>query len=213
MCPVDEEVDPQKMEDDGEAMDKIPYRVARTPSELESIRRHFSASTSQVHVTALDEVVSVNSFFTVAVFVGITLTTSNLHVGSPNDAKHECIPGPSTFKRLIVYEVVAFSFFQFSSLVAHGLKLLMVFKNSKEASVDSATMNHKLLRLGILASAVGSGAGTVFLMLSLINYVQLRFGSLVCGDSWVLQAAVPLIVLVSTGVVIFISAVFYAFLH
>ncbi|KAJ7009139.1 hypothetical protein NC653_007699 [Populus alba x Populus x berolinensis] len=59
-----------------------------------------SSSTTSVHVTALDGIVNVNSLFTVAVFVGIDMA-----------------------KNLLVFEVVSFSFFLFSSLVAQGLKL------------------------------------------------------------------------------------------
>ncbi|EFJ33449.1 hypothetical protein SELMODRAFT_407244 [Selaginella moellendorffii] len=125
---------------------------------------------TQVHVTTLDEVVSVNSFFTIAVFLGLSFSSTKAA-----DLETDCPVGPDAVKYLLLYEVLAFASFLFSSLVAHGLKLYIIFANSNliEES-QAAEINNRLLRIGMLASAIGSVAGTIFLMLSMISLIELR---------------------------------------
>ncbi|CDY36238.1 BnaC07g20920D [Brassica napus] len=90
---------------------------------------HSTASTTSVHISALDGIVNANSLFTVAVFVGITFD-------QPRDLnladKTECNAGRDVERDLVVFEVISFAFFLFSSLVAQGLKLTINLLNSKE---------------------------------------------------------------------------------
>ena len=95
-----------------------------------------SSSTTSVHVTALDGLVNVNSFFTIAVFVGLSLTTP----GQQSLENRACDAGIDVAKKLLVFEVVSFSFFLFSSLVAQGLKLAINLQNSKD--VDEVLKAH-----------------------------------------------------------------------
>jgi hypothetical protein len=85
-------------------------------------------------------------------------------------------------KNLLIFEVTSFSAFLFSSLIAQGLKLAIIINNSKELhEAVKGHINNKLLRLGMLASAFGSVMGCVFLMLSMVNVIQIRLGVLSCG--------------------------------
>lgn len=90
---------------------------------------HSTASTTSVHISALDGIVNANSLFTVAVFVGITFD-------QPRDLnladRTECNAGRDVERDLVVFEVISFAFFLFSSLVAQGLKLTINLLNSKE---------------------------------------------------------------------------------
>ena len=90
---------------------------------------HSTTSTTSVHVTALDGIVSANSLFTVAVFVGISFD-------QPSDLtltdRTECSAGRDVERDLVVFEVISFAFFLFSSLVAQGMKLAINLLNSKE---------------------------------------------------------------------------------
>jgi hypothetical protein len=61
-------------------------------------------------------------------------------------------------------------------------------------------------RVGILLSAVGSVAGCGFLMMAVVNVVQVKLGRLGCGAAW--AAVVPL---VPAAMLIYIGIVFYAF--
>ncbi|KAL1816894.1 uncharacterized protein LOC108220374 [Daucus carota subsp. sativus] len=176
-------------------------------------RSHSSSTTSttSVHVTALDGLVNVNSLFTIAVFVGLSLTTPNQRSLENRSA---CDAGNDIAKKLLVFEVVSFSFFLFSSLVAQGLKLAINLLNSKD--VDEAFRAHislKVLRFGMLGSAVGSVMGCLFLMLSMINVIQIRLGMLSCGSKQTVHSVTALVVLVTSALVVYISTAVYAFLH
>ncbi|KAJ7961703.1 Maternal effect embryo arrest protein [Quillaja saponaria] len=154
-----------------------------------------SSSTTSVHVTALDGLVNVNSLFTIAVFVGLSLTTQGQH-SLENTA---CDAGIDVARKLLVFEVVSFSFFLFSSLVAQGLKLAINLLNSKD--VDEAFRAHinlKVLRFGMMGSAIGSVMGCLFLMLSMVNVIEIRLGMLSCGSKSAIHAVTALVVLVGT---------------
>jgi hypothetical protein len=164
-----------------------------------------------VHVTALDGIVNVNSLFTVAVFVGLSLTTPNQR---SLENRISCDAGIDMAKNLLVFEVVSFSFFLFSSLVAQGLKLAINLLNSKD--VDEAFRAHinlKALRFGMMGSAIGSVIGCVFLMLSMINVIEIRLGMLSCGSKSTVHAVTALVLLVSSALLVYISTAVYAFLH
>ncbi|KAL7264044.1 hypothetical protein ACSBR1_002076 [Camellia fascicularis] len=169
-----------------------------------------SSTTTSVHVTALDGLVNVNSLFTIAVFVGLSLTTPHQHSLNPST----CDAGIDLAKKLLVFEVVSFSFFLFSSLVAQGLKLAINILNSRD--VDEAFRAHiniKVLRFGMVGSAVGSVMGCLFLMLSMINVVEIKLGTLSCGSKSTVISAAALIVLVTSGLLVYVSTTVYAFLH
>ncbi|KAA3458522.1 maternal effect embryoarrest 60 [Gossypium australe] len=180
-------------------------RLTSTPSSSSS------SSKTSVHVTALDGLVNVNSLFTVAVFVGLSLTTPGQH---SLENRAPCDAGADVAKKLLVFEVVSFSFFLFSSLVAQGLKLAINLLNSKD--VDEAFRAHinlKVLRFGMMGSAVGSVMGSLFLMLSMVNVIEIRLGMLSCGSKSSVHAAAALVVLVSSALLVYISTAVYAFLH
>ncbi|XP_042496211.1 uncharacterized protein LOC122075303 [Macadamia integrifolia] len=168
-----------------------------------------SSSSTSVHVTALDGLVNVNSLFTIAVFVGISLTTPGQH---SLENKGVCDAGPDVAKRLFSFEVVSFSFFLFSSLVAQGLKLTIILLNSKD--VDEAFRVHinlKVLRLGMMASAAGSVMGCVFLVLSMVNAIEIRLGLLSCGSEYAVGAVAALVTLVFSGILVYVSTAIYSF--
>ncbi|RXH97932.1 hypothetical protein DVH24_010257 [Malus domestica] len=170
-----------------------------------------SSSTTSVHVTALDGLVNVNSLFTIAVFVGLSLATP----GQKSLANRiSCDAGNDVAKKLLVFEVVSFSFFLFSSLVAQGLKLAINLLNSK--NVEDAFRGHinlKVLRFGMLGSAFGSVLGCVFLVLSMVNVIQIKLGLLSCGSKSAIHAVAVLVVLVTSALLVYISTAVYAFLH
>lgn len=84
------------------------------------------AEMRQLHVTALEEVMSVNSFFTAAVFIGLSFNASQT-----TSLVSNCIAGDEVAKHLVVSEVTAFSCFLFSTLIAQGLKLQMTLTSLK----------------------------------------------------------------------------------
>ncbi|WOH01917.1 hypothetical protein DCAR_0521303 [Daucus carota subsp. sativus] len=65
----------------------------------------------------------------------------------------------------------------------------------------------------MLGSAVGSVMGCLFLMLSMINVIQIRLGMLSCGSKQTVHSVTALVVLVTSALVVYISTAVYAFLH
>uniref|UniRef100_A0A5B7AY55 Maternal effect embryo arrest protein n=1 Tax=Davidia involucrata TaxID=16924 RepID=A0A5B7AY55_DAVIN len=186
--------------------DYYEQETRRTTSSSSS-----ASSTTSVHVTALDGLVNVNSLFTIAVFVGLSLTTQGQHsLESPTT----CDAGIDVAKKLLVFEVVSFSFFLFSSLVAQGLKLAINLLNSKDVDeAFKAHINLKVLRFGMLGSALGSVMGCLFLMLSMVSVIEIRLGTLSCGSKSAVHAVIAMIVLVTSALLVYSSTVIYAFLH
>ena len=171
-----------------------------------------SSSNTSLHITALDAIVNVNSLFTLAVFIGLTW--------NPNDASENlnsdpsCAPSPAIAKNLVAFHVYSFSSFLFSSLIALGLKQAIrlarssVFHYPVEFLVH---INKTALRLGMLVSGAGSVFGCAFLMLALINVVQIKLGTLACGSPHSFAAVVPLLILVPSALLIYVSVVLCAF--
>ncbi|ESQ33163.1 hypothetical protein EUTSA_v10005283mg [Eutrema salsugineum] len=168
-----------------------------------------ASSTTSVHVSALDGIVNANSLFTVAVFVGIAFD-------QPRELtltdRTECNAGLDVERDLVVFEVISFAFFLFSSLVAQGMKLAINLLNSKETDeVFKANINSDVLRLGVVGAAGGSILGCVFLLLSMVEVIQLRLGLLSCGGSLAIHTVLVLVVLVSSALSVYIFTVFYSF--
>lgn len=73
-------------------------------------------------------------------------------------------------------------------------------------------VNKTALRFGMVTSGLGSVCGCGFLMLALINVVQIKLGTLGCGASGHTYAAVvPLVILVPSALFIYVSLMLYAF--
>ncbi|PIN23848.1 hypothetical protein CDL12_03428 [Handroanthus impetiginosus] len=152
-----------------------------TTAALQQSLRDTSKLTS-IHVTALDGIVNVNSLFTVAIFIGFSLTvTEDASAGTQS----ECRAGRETVRRLIVFEVVSFSFFLFSSLAAQSLKLCINLVNSSDPDPHKADINRRALRYGLFGSAVGSLVGSVFLTFSIVYFIQVKLGVISCGGDTV----------------------------
>ncbi|GLJ42285.1 hypothetical protein SUGI_0875260 [Cryptomeria japonica] len=166
--------------------------------------------TTSIHVEALDGLVHVNSLFTLAVFVGLTISPGDgVLVESAN-----CLAGEDISRNLMTFQVVSFSSFLFSSLVAQGLKQAIVLIDSNNVKmIFKAYINNTFLRVGMLLSAIGSVCGSIFLMLALMDLIQIKLGTLSCGSGRSIGAVVPLFMLVPTALVIYICIVSYAFLH
>ncbi|CAA2995487.1 uncharacterized protein LOC111371194 [Olea europaea subsp. europaea] len=159
-------------------------------------------SKTSVHVTALDGIVNVNSLFTMAIFIGFSLTVPA--AGSAgNDPS--CIASVKQVRRLIVFEVISFSFFLFSSLIAQSLKLAINLLNSLDATdPHKADIDSSFHKYALFGSAIGSVLGCVFLMLSIVDFVQVKLGVLSCGGEPV-YAVVTLVVSVGSALLIYIT--------
>ncbi|XP_047956049.1 uncharacterized protein LOC125201829 [Salvia hispanica] len=175
-------------------------------------------SATSIHISALDGIVNVNSLFTLAVFIGLAWNPTDPS-NSLVDPAAGCPASPRVAEDLVAFHVYSFSCFLFSSLVALGLKqatrLVRPGPHHHEHrhfwDLDLARVNKTALRVGYAVSAVGSVAGSVFLMLALVNVVQIKLGLLGCGGGHAYAAVVPLVTFVPAGLLIYVGFVFYAF--
>ncbi|KAK4419735.1 hypothetical protein Salat_2386400 [Sesamum alatum] len=151
---------------------------------------------TSVQVTALDGIVNVNSLFTMAIFIGFSLTVPSAG-GAGN--KPSCNASVEIVREVIVYEVISFSFFLFSSLIAQSLKLAINLVNSLDPKdPHKADMDSFCMKYGLFGSAVGSVLGCTFLMLSIVEFIQVKLGVFGCGGKSV-YAIVTMVLLVGSS--------------
>ncbi|KAK9168288.1 hypothetical protein Syun_000428 [Stephania yunnanensis] len=159
-----------------------------------------------IYVTALDNIVSVNSLYAFAVFVGLSwnpIDSRNTLISNP-----ACAPPLMLAENVISFHVYSFSSFLFSTLLALSLKQAIRISTTFHAAHVSKTP----LRLGLVGSAVGSASGCVFLMLAIVDLVQFKLGVLSCPTSrYSVAAVVPLLVFVPIALLVYVSLVLYAF--
>ncbi|KAL0435217.1 UNVERIFIED_CONTAM: hypothetical protein Sradi_0229600 [Sesamum radiatum] len=161
---------------------------------------------TSIHVTALDGIVNVNSLFTMAIFIGFSLTVPEAATAA---ARTECTTSRETVRRLIVFEVVSFSFFLFSSLIAQSLKLAINLINNMDPNdPHKADIDPDFLKYGLFGSAIGSVMGCLFLMLSIVDFIRVKLGSYSCGGKPV-YALVTLLTFVGSALVVYVSTAIY----
>ncbi|PIN23844.1 hypothetical protein CDL12_03424 [Handroanthus impetiginosus] len=162
---------------------------------------------TSVHVTALDGIANVNSLFTMATFIGFSLTVPQAATVA---SRPECTASQETVRRLIVYEVVSFSFFLFSSLIAQSLKLsINLFNNMDPNDPHKADIDPDFLKYGLFGSAIGSVMGSAFLLLSIVDFIQVKLGVFSCGYKPV-YALVTLVLFVGSGLLVYVCTAVYA---
>jgi hypothetical protein len=174
-----------------------------------------------IHIMALDGIFNVNSLFTFALFLGLSWYPTNDPTSSLVGGA--CIASTAIAEDLVAFHVYSFSSFLFSSLIALALKqAIKISKRGRDVRIGgrggdqvlSVTMGHlntATLRAGILVSAFGSVFGCGFLMMALVDLVQIKLGVLGCGSWYTLAAIGPLVILVPLALVIYVFLVLYAF--
>ncbi|KAF8041313.1 hypothetical protein BT93_A0045 [Corymbia citriodora subsp. variegata] len=148
-----------------------------------------------VHQKALDDLVTVNSLFTVAVFVGLAFATGEHH----NIAgKEECEAGVHVARKLVENEVISFAFYLFSSLVAKSLKTYLFTYIMDQPDIKRINnWSSKLLRGSLFFfSTSASVIGSVFLLCSMIDTLQIQLGRLSCKgailkSTWIFDNLLP----------------------
>ena len=154
---------------------------------------------------------SFNSLYAVSSFLGFSLTTIGLH---SIDGRLGCDANISTIRTLMFFEVISFAFFLTSSWVAHGLKIMIKLVNAAESNKEFRShFNRKSIRKVMLCAIFSSILGCIFLILSIVNILQIRLGILSCRSLSTVQGAVALVVIVSCGVVFHVGITVLAFLY
>ncbi|KAL3752542.1 hypothetical protein ACJRO7_000018 [Eucalyptus globulus] len=162
-----------------------------------------------IYQKALDDLVSVNSLFTVAVFVGLAFASAEQQ-NLAGDSK--CEAGVRVGRRLVKNEVISFAFYLFSSLVAKSLKTHLFTYLITDPSCDQIThWSSKVLRGSLFfLSTATSIIGGVLLLYSMVDMIQLRLGKVTCKGIETLNAVGVLIAVNVFALLIYIPFVAHA---
>lgn len=122
-----------------------------------------------------------------------------------------CAASNQVQKDVISFSTYALSLFLFSSLVALALK--QAVRLGKPHSTHAVRVDRVLLRAGLMAIALSSIIGVGFLMLVLVNLVQVKLGRLGCGAAATATAGavIPLVTLVPAAMLIYTVVILHAF--
>ncbi|XP_030470273.1 uncharacterized protein LOC115688569 [Syzygium oleosum] len=162
-----------------------------------------------VHQKALDDLVTVNSLFTAAVFVGLAFASS----GQQNiEGNKQCEAGIHVARRLVKNEVISFACYLFSSLVAKALKThLFTYLIVRPKAKDINNYRSKALRVSLFAlSALTSIIGGVLLLHTMTDMIQLRLGKVSCKGPEMMRAFGTLIAVNTIAWIIYVPFVGYA---
>ena len=155
----------------------------------------------KVHIRTLDDLVNVNTLFTLAVFVGLSQASPGTH---SLENREECNAGPRVAKMLVLYEVVAFACFLLSSLVAKVLKLFLSLDSTRFTFVRQGFVLKDFL---LILTASASVSGIILLLLSVVNVVQVRIGLYSCASAEARKAIWALCTIVAIALVIYIVSI------
>ncbi|KAL3752543.1 hypothetical protein ACJRO7_000019 [Eucalyptus globulus] len=158
-----------------------------------------------VYQKSLDDLVSVNSLFTVAVFVGLAFASDKQQNIEGNK---ECEAGVHVARRLVRNEVISFAFYLFSSLVAKSLKTHLFTYLISPITYDEINDTYsKVLRGSLFVLSTSTSIiGGLFLLYSIIDIIQLRLGKVSCKGTQTLHTVGVLI-----GVNIFALLIYLPF--
>ncbi|KAI4370670.1 hypothetical protein MLD38_018994 [Melastoma candidum] len=152
----------------------------------------------------LDDIVSLNSWFTVAMFVGLSLATpGQVH---SLESRSECDPDANIRKRLVLYEIASFSFFIFSGFLGKTAKLILYIYERKAY----ANPHRQLFSLmGFYLSTYGTMIGCVFLVLAMVEVVEIKLGKISCGSKYAHITMGVLISVVVPALYIYFTTITY----
>lgn len=186
---------------DGESISpETEALVNLTIKKLKHQPKKRSVKVKEAHLSALDDIVSVNSLFMFAVFVGISMAARGQQ---SLETREECQAGIEYKKMLLLFEVIAFACFVLSSLVAKVIKLHLII-NGEGKHYAFVGKDFDLKDFLLILVACTSIAGIVLVTLSVVYVVQIRMGLLSCGSADVRCAVLSLSAIVGVGLIIYV---------
>ncbi|XP_037437639.1 uncharacterized protein LOC119305139 [Triticum dicoccoides] len=153
----------------------------------------------RVHEKALESMVTANGFFSTAIFVGLSGTVTP-SPGIPTN----CLAGNDISSQLVLFELLSFGCYLASTLVGHGtrLNIIHLIETTSREKEEPMVLRYKMVMgLSMLLSILGG----LFLLISIIHLVQLKFGLLSCGGT------VPWVLLIVLGPLLAVSLSYYTY--
>ncbi|KAF7847484.1 hypothetical protein BT93_L2913 [Corymbia citriodora subsp. variegata] len=161
----------------------------------------------------LDDIVSLNSLFTVAVFVGLSLAQPGQVQSLQDD--DACHPDAKIRKRLVAFEIASFSCFVFSGFLAKTVKIFLYIYKKQDGVTESASKNpQRQLRslVGFYLSIYGTMVGCLLLLLAMVDVVQIKLGRLSCNSTYAVSTVSILVGTIGLSLLIYFTAVTYGLL-
>ncbi|KAF8037964.1 hypothetical protein BT93_B0726 [Corymbia citriodora subsp. variegata] len=156
----------------------------------------------------LDDIVGLNSWFTVAMFVGLSLATPG-QVHSLEEDRPECDPDAKLRKRLIFYEIASFSFFIFSGFLGKTVKIVLyIYEKKKRANPHRQVFS----LLAFYFAIYGTMTGCLFLLLAMVDVVQIKLGKISCKSDYTVRTVTVLVGAVGVALMTYFFTVLYGIL-
>ncbi|KAI3416661.1 uncharacterized protein J3R85_015215 [Psidium guajava] len=177
----------------------------RTDEELVDEKKYFQK--------VLDDIVSLNSFFTVAVFIGLSFAQPGQVQSLAEDSS--CHPHATMRKRLVFYEIVSFSCFIFAGFLGKAVKVFLYTSEKRDALdreqniVKPQEKSHRKTTslLGFYSSIYGTMLGCLLLLLAMIDVVQIKLGRFSCHSKYTVATVCIMVGFIGLSLLIFFIAV------
>ncbi|KAK3408916.1 hypothetical protein EUGRSUZ_J01060 [Eucalyptus grandis] len=157
----------------------------------------------------LDDIVSLNSLFTVAVFVGLSLAQPGQVQSLQDD--DTCHPDAKIRKRLVAYEIASFSCFVFSGFLAKTVKIFLYIYKKQDSTKTNPQREWKSL-VGFYLSIYGTMTGCLLLLLAMVDVVQIKLGRLSCDSTYSVSTVTVLVSTIGLSLLIYFTTVTYGLL-
>lgn len=156
----------------------------------------------------LDDIVGLNSWFTVAMFVGLSLANPG-QVHSLEEDRPECDPDAKIRKQLIFYEISSFSFFIFSGFLGKTVKIVLYIYERKQYKDPH---RQKFSLVAFYLAIYGTVTGCLFLLLAMVDVVQIKLGKVSCRSDYTMRTVTVLVGAVGVALMIYFFTVSYGML-
>ncbi|KAI3416660.1 uncharacterized protein J3R85_015214 [Psidium guajava] len=161
----------------------------------------------------LDDVVSLNSLFTIAVFIGLSFAQPG-QVQSLNDDP-SCESDTALRKQLVAFEIAFFSCFIFSGVLAKTVKIFLYTSEKQDAlnreqnGTSEAVKAYRKWKslVGFYLSIYGTMLGCLLLLLAMVDVVQIKLGRLSCHSKFTFTTVCVMVGIIGLSLLIFFFAV------
>ncbi|KAI4370672.1 hypothetical protein MLD38_018996 [Melastoma candidum] len=160
------------------------------------------AEQKKYFLKVLDDVVSLNALFTMAVFIGLSFALPG-QVLSLNEDMH-CHPSIGIRKRLVFFEITSFSCFVFSGIMAKTVMMFIYIKHG-----DGSSQRKKLILVPFYLSIYGTMLGCLFLLLAMVDVIQIKLGRISCGSQYSLGTVLVLTLTTIPALMVYFITVTY----
>ncbi|XP_030550478.1 uncharacterized protein LOC115755297 [Rhodamnia argentea] len=151
----------------------------------------------------LDDIVSLNSLFTVAVFIGLSYAQPGQVQSLADDPS--CHPDTTMRRRLVYFEIASFSCFIFAGFLGKAVKIFL-YTSEKQEGKGKPLRKWKSL-LGFYSSIYGTMLGCLLLLLAMIEVIQIKLGRLSCHGKYTVTTVAIMVGIIGLSLLIFFFAV------